>query len=294
VGYLLPTTVRTSADPKAALLRHLAERLRLVLRAAERERWDGLDEEQLRTISEQVIARHLAKQLTVLEAQEEGYTEVLAAPDGVFLARGPEESASEYRRSMLEHQAQEDARKRRRAAPRDERFVRRVDPADGAARTKPELHKLYGKRGFSPAQIDAYWDEQCKQVYPGDEPPAELVEELERAGESCEALLYFLRRRTPHLHTSMEQAPRGVPRHEPLLASATRALEGARLAEEVLGVTSGIEGHGSTGGATAEAEVVSISTLPSAGSCSMVRTEAASRHACVEEWVKVDDWDPVD
>uniref|UniRef100_A0A7S4V6J5 Bifunctional lysine-specific demethylase and histidyl-hydroxylase n=1 Tax=Alexandrium monilatum TaxID=311494 RepID=A0A7S4V6J5_9DINO len=211
VGCLSPAATRRAPDPKAGLLQHIAGELRRALLAAEQERWEDIDEEQFRSASEQVIARHLVRQLTILESQEEGYLEVAGAPDGIFLARGPEESCSDFRRSMLEHQAVEDERKRRRAAPCDERFVRRVDPADGAARTKPELRELYGKRGFSPAQIDAYWDEQCKQVYPGDEPPRELVEELERAGESCEALLYFLRRRTPHLHTGREQATRRRP-----------------------------------------------------------------------------------
>ena len=51
-------------------------------------------------------------QVAVLASQEEAYREVLSRGDGVFLAAGPEETKSDYRRSMLRHQIAEDERKR--------------------------------------------------------------------------------------------------------------------------------------------------------------------------------------
>ena len=51
-------------------------------------------------------------QVAVLASQEEAYREVLSRSDGVFLAAGPEETKSDYRRSMLRHQIAEDERKR--------------------------------------------------------------------------------------------------------------------------------------------------------------------------------------
>merc|ERR1712032_1236818 len=96
---------------------------------------------------------------------------------------------------------------------RDPKFVRRTDPADGAQRTKPELTEMYRQRGFKLEEINDYWDKECRQLFPDDEPPVELMEELEAASEDAAALLYFLRKRTPHLHTDCEQAPprRDVP-----------------------------------------------------------------------------------
>ena len=51
-------------------------------------------------------------QVAVLTSQEEAYREVISSSDGIFLATGPEDACSEYRRSMLCHQIAEDERKR--------------------------------------------------------------------------------------------------------------------------------------------------------------------------------------
>lgn len=171
-----------------------------MLAATERKRWESLDT----ALVKKVVSAHFLRQLAILEAQEEAYREVTTAPDGVFFAVGPKDSVSEFRKTVLEHQAASDESKRQRAAPRDERFVRRIDPSDGVAHTLPELRAIYAGRGFSPPEIQSYWDTCCLPVYPNDEPPEELILELERAGETFEGLLHFLQRRVRHLYTAEE------------------------------------------------------------------------------------------
>jgi len=208
VGGLVPAHVRWAVDPAAAHIEYVAARLCHIIALAEPERFLGVDQNQLRSVAYRAVSAHLGRQLTLLESHEQGYEEVVsAAVEGPFLARGPDESTSDFRRSMLHNQELEDARKRERAQPKDPRFVRRTDPADGAQRTRPELTEMYRQRGFKPEEIDDYWDQECKPLFPDDEPPAELMDELVAASEDAAALLYFLRKRTPHLHTDCEQAP---------------------------------------------------------------------------------------
>ena len=119
VGSLLPDEVFAAPDPGASHLRHVASRLLRILAATAGPRWQGRDAEQLGALAERVVASQLEKQLTVLASQEEAYIEVAAAEDGIFLASGPEETASSHRRSMLEHQARDDERKRQRPRPQE-------------------------------------------------------------------------------------------------------------------------------------------------------------------------------
>ncbi|CAJ1358197.1 unnamed protein product [Effrenium voratum] len=51
-----------------------------------------------------------------------------------------------------------------------------------------------------------HW-QQMQPLYANDRPPDDLIQELQNAGESCEALLYFLRRRTPGLRSPEQPAP---------------------------------------------------------------------------------------
>ena len=153
--------------------------------------------QELRPHAEDLVCRLLTRQVAVLKSQEEAYEEVIRASDGIFFGATPEETRSEYRRTMLRHQIEEDERKRCVENAADPRFVRRIDPLDGVARTFAELQCLHN---LSPKDTEAYW-EVCQSLYPGDQPPAALIDELQRASERCEDLLHFLRRRTPHLHS---------------------------------------------------------------------------------------------
>jgi hypothetical protein len=215
-GCLLPDSVRKSANARTSYLDFVIDRLAGILVAAEKERWEDLDATSLRIALQRTVITHLNQQLLALVSQDEAYREVSAAIDGVFHNVGAEESRSEFRRSMLDHQAQEDERKRRRAPTGDERFIKRIDPSDGCARTKLELKELYFKRGYASSEIEQYWDSQCKQIYPNDEPPEGLVDELERACETCADLMYFLRKRTPHLQTRSIDTERPVTAMQPL------------------------------------------------------------------------------
>jgi len=210
VGGLAPDSVRESPDPNANHVRYVVDKLMQSLISVERERWQYLDMASLNYISEQTVIAHLSSQLDILESQEEAYREVMTASDGTFFAKGPLDTSSRFRRSMLEHQVREDEMKRRRAQPRDERFMKRIDPSDGTARSKPEMKMMYCKCGYSATDIDRYWETQCKQIYPDDEPPEDLVNELECASETCIALLSFLQKRTPHLHTGQPQLSAAV------------------------------------------------------------------------------------
>eukprot|EP00933_Yihiella_yeosuensis_P037229 TRINITY_DN31103_c0_g1_i1.p1 TRINITY_DN31103_c0_g1~~TRINITY_DN31103_c0_g1_i1.p1 ORF type:complete len:703 (-),score=101.71 TRINITY_DN31103_c0_g1_i1:134-2158(-) len=229
VGCLVPNIVREAKDPKAALLSWISLELHSLLLGVERNRWIDLDDELLYKVMKRVIAVLLERQLLALQSQEEAYREVSRESDGIFLSTGPGESASDYRRSMLEHQAAEDLRKRRRVEPNDERFVKRIDPADGVARTKPEIKELYS---FTNEKVEEYWTSKCNSIYPGDRPPEDLVDELERAGETCEALLHFLRKRTPHLHTDHEQAPHTRPSTQVYLSHRSSELPGCLEAQK--------------------------------------------------------------
>ncbi|CAJ1444133.1 unnamed protein product [Effrenium voratum] len=51
-----------------------------------------------------------------------------------------------------------------------------------------------------------HW-QKMQPLYANDRPPDDLIQELQNAGESCEALLYFLRRRTPGLRSPEQPAP---------------------------------------------------------------------------------------
>eukprot|EP00913_Durusdinium_trenchii_P022567 g21198.t1 len=152
--------------------------------------------------AEQVASKRLMQQVAVLNSQEEAYEEVINSGDRIFFAAGPEQTCSEYRRSMLRHQIAEDERKRCVADASDPRFVRRIDPMDGVARTFSELQRVHA---LSMAEMDVYW-QKCESLYPHDQPPAELLQELQRASETCKDLLYFLHKRTPQLKKTRVQS----------------------------------------------------------------------------------------
>ena len=173
--------------------------------------------EELRPHAEDLVCRLLTRQVAVLKSQEEAYEEVIRSSDGIFFKATPEETRSEYRRTMLRHQIEEDERKRCVENAADPRFVRRLDPLDGVARTFAELQRLHN---LSVSDTEAYW-EACQSLYPGDQPPAALIDELQRASERCGDLLHFLRKRTPHLHSeSLHGEP--VPRTLAQMASLLR------------------------------------------------------------------------
>lgn len=288
VGPLLPESVRRAPDPAAALLQHVMQELLAALQAVEPERWEGLDEAALLLVVEPLVAAHLARQLVALNSQEEAYREVAAAPDGIFLTLGPRDSASEYRRAMLEHQAREDERKRRRADPRDENFIKRSDPADGVARSKPELRELYGRRGATAEEVEDYWQCKCRQLYPNDQPPAELIDELERAGQSWEALMHFLGKRMPSLHTEQQQVPRPSHLEQLLSALAATAATAAPTASEAL-EEEDVEDGQQEGGAGCMRSLAAGAL----GARQEARQEACPGR-CSERWAEVEEWVAVD
>ncbi|CAJ1444131.1 unnamed protein product [Effrenium voratum] len=95
-------------------------------------------------VLQHVVERQLLRQVAVMESQEEAYAEVASVTSGAFCDLGAEKTRSEYRRTMVQHQLAEDARKRR-VDVTDERFVKRLS-ADGTARSLAELRKEHGAK----------------------------------------------------------------------------------------------------------------------------------------------------
>eukprot|EP00928_Gymnodinium_smaydae_P087077 TRINITY_DN71413_c0_g1_i1.p1 TRINITY_DN71413_c0_g1~~TRINITY_DN71413_c0_g1_i1.p1 ORF type:complete len:624 (-),score=44.80 TRINITY_DN71413_c0_g1_i1:10-1788(-) len=220
VGCLVSQEINQGDDPEIAQNNHVAARLEDILQLVAPQRLanaqrirSGGGFPSIRMVSCQIVSEFLAQLLSIRTSQDEAYEEVLGAPDGIFLAVGPEASVSEYRQRVLLHQAQEAIRKRRLDDPGDPRFARRIDPCDGVARTRSEIRTNWQERGLpgadSDAAVEEYWDKQCVQVYPNDQPPEELVRELREASESVPGLLIFLQRRVPSLRSSAASAHRG-------------------------------------------------------------------------------------
>jgi len=292
VGELAPDSVRESPDPNANHVQHVVDKLTQSLLSVERERWQDLDRASLNYISEQTVIAHLSSQLDILESQEEAYREVMTALDGIFFAKGPLETSSRFRRSMLEHQVREDEVKRRRAQPRDERFMKRIDPFDGAARSKPEMKMMYCKCGYSAADIDRYWDAQCKQIYPDDEPPEDLINELECASETCIALMSFLRKRTPHLHTGQPQLSAAVSLKN-LLAENTAKFSSISLSQPtVLPASVGNVAWDVIQDVSSDNDNISFRV----GAISNIEELPLSKGdvALSDSWLQIVDWDRVD
>ena len=200
VGFLVPEWIRESEAPSQRYIQEIVKQLLEVSAAELLESGKSLGE--ISECAEQVASKRLMQQVAVLNSQEEAYEEVINSGDRIFFAAGPEQTCSEYRRSMLRHQIAEDERKRCVADASDPRFVRRIDPMDGVARTFSELQRVHA---LSMAEMDVYW-QKCESLYPHDQPPAELLQELQRASETCKDLLYFLHKRTPQLKKTRVQS----------------------------------------------------------------------------------------
>eukprot|EP00929_Paragymnodinium_shiwhaense_P067502 TRINITY_DN33968_c0_g1_i1.p1 TRINITY_DN33968_c0_g1~~TRINITY_DN33968_c0_g1_i1.p1 ORF type:complete len:304 (-),score=60.14 TRINITY_DN33968_c0_g1_i1:720-1631(-) len=204
IGCLVPSTSDAGRGPEVAQLIESGLRLLRLLQAIEPERWRYHNLDWLQRVCEEVAEQHLDKHMALLAAQAEAYEEVTSAKDGIFYACGAADTASAYRRSMLEHQAREEERKRCSDSVGDPRFVKRIDPADGLAKTRQELSDVLLTRGLSLADVDSYWHTRCLQLYPDDRPPQDLMTELGEAGKSFRGLMNFLERRTPHLRYKAE------------------------------------------------------------------------------------------
>jgi len=193
------TSSASAASLKISQMQASGCRLVELLKAAEPERWRYHDPHWLQRVAEEVAEEHFSKHQSILSSQREAYEEVRTAPDGIFFSCCAEETSSDYRRSMLQHQAREEERKRCSDSIGDPRFAKRVDLADGASKTFEELRQKLSSMGMTSTDIETYWNTQCRKLFPNDRPPQDLVEELSAAGKSIQGLLRFLQKRTPHL-----------------------------------------------------------------------------------------------
>ena len=219
VGFLVPERLRENTDK---YVQEIAKQLLDVTADEFSERKRSVAE--LSECAKQLVTKHLTHHVAVLDSQEEAYQEVISSSDGIFYLSGPEQTRSEYRRAMLLHQIAEDERKRCIADVSDPRFVRRIDPLDGVARTFAELQCLH--RDLSTKEMATYWG-QCQSLYPKDQPPEELIGELQRASETCKGLLYFLQKRTPHLQKSFMHESTGPLAGHKLIGPNTCACFGS-------------------------------------------------------------------
>ena len=159
------------------------------------------------------LCQRLVQQVQAVKMQAEAYAEVALGSDGPFYGVGPLGTQSSYRRAMLLHQLAENERKRDVTNATDPRFVKRIDPQDGIARTIAETRQHYSAKGASLQAVDHYWKHCCESIYPNDQPPDDLIGELLSASEHCGELLNFLRRRTPHLRSDTPFASHAVADH---------------------------------------------------------------------------------
>ena len=197
VGYLAPSRLRCpSACPE--YLQHLTTLLAPTVMA----RLEGSDFAE-RPDVQAGVSKLLEQQVESLRMQAEAYAEVVAGSGNAFYAAGPSETRSQYRQSMLLHQLAENKRKRDATQAGDLRFVKRIDPQDGAAKTLADVRQSYADAGLSSGAADRYWLSCCESIYPNDRVPEDLINELVAASEKCGALLKFLKRRTPHLQSDI-------------------------------------------------------------------------------------------
>lgn len=227
VGYLAPSRLRCPSA-HAEYLQHLTKLLEATIFPGQ----EGHDLGELPEV-QMGVSEHLEQQVESLTMQAEAYAEVVAGSgndgSGAFYAAGPSETRSQYRQSMLTHQLAENKRKRDATHAGDLRFVKRIDPRDGAAKTLADVRQYYADSGLSADAADQYWMSCCESIYPNDRPPENLMNELVAASERCDALLNFLRRRTPHLQSDI-----AVERNE-LAARCDWELRAERKSSERLG-----------------------------------------------------------